>query len=321
MGIGHQPVKAVGMGREDQRGIVHRLQAARHGMAHQLRAFRPAIVEHVLAVAVDQREMRVQPGPGIFQIGFCHEAGGKAVAARQALDQHLEQPGIVGGAQGVVTMHHVDFELAETGFRGRGIGRNVHRLARVVEIGEEGVKGVQRADRQGLGRFAALARPGRGWHLQGLAAVVDQEKLQLYRDDRGQALRLEFLDHGAQRMARIAFIGAAVLAEHPDRQQRCGRFQPGHRHEAAFGGLQHAIRIALFKDQRAVVDVFAPDIQVQDGKRKPCSLFHNLVGIACRNAFAARLPIQVGRSHANGPHLGVLPKPVLHNVTSGRGTA
>ncbi len=36
----------------------------------------------------------------------------------KALDQHLEEPCIVGGAQRVIGMHQVHLELAKAGFRG-----------------------------------------------------------------------------------------------------------------------------------------------------------------------------------------------------------
>ena len=90
--------------------------------------------------------MRVQSRAGILGIGLGHEAGGKAMAAGKSLDQHLEQPGVVGGAQRVVAMHQVHLELAEAGFRGGGVGGDVHRLTRVVQVGEEGVEGVKRTD-------------------------------------------------------------------------------------------------------------------------------------------------------------------------------
>ena len=215
----YQPFIAVLMRRENQRGIVHRVQAAPDRMFHHRRAFWPAAVKHIVARLVDQAEMGVQARPGIFRIGFGHEAGGKAVAARQTLDQHLEQPGIIGGAQGVVAMHQVDLKLPQARLRSRGVGRNVHRFAGVVQIGEEGVESVQRPDRQRFRRLAPLAGPGRGWNLHGLARIVDQEKLQLDGADRGQATGLEAVYHGAQGVARITFIGCAVFAEHPDRQQ------------------------------------------------------------------------------------------------------
>ena len=109
--------------------------------------------------------MRVQARPGVIFVGFRHKACGKAVAAGEALDQHLEQPGVIGGAQGVVAMHEVDLELAQTCFGNGGIGGDVHLFAGVIKIGEEFIELVQRADRQGFGGLAAFARPRRQRHL------------------------------------------------------------------------------------------------------------------------------------------------------------
>jgi hypothetical protein len=185
------------------------------------------------------------------------------------------------------------------------------------------VKKVSKASSARIDRVSAALRRlplrGAGRHLHGLAAVVDQEELQLHRADRGQAAGLVALHHGVQRVAGVALIGLAVLAEHPDRQQRGRRLKPGHRHEAAFGGFQHAIGIALFEDQRAVVDILAPDVEVQDREGEAGSVLHHLVGKTRRHALAARLPVQVGGGHANGPHVGVLSQPVFHrHVNSGK---
>jgi hypothetical protein len=63
--------------------------------------------------------------------------------------------------------------------------------------------------------------------------------------------------------------------------------------------------VALFKDQRAVVNILAPDIKVENRKREARSVFYDLIGKACRNPFAPRLPIQICRGHANGPDVRV----------------
>jgi hypothetical protein len=131
----------------------------------------------------------------------------KPNGARQALDQHLEQPGIIGGAQGVVAMHQVDLELAKPGFRGGGVGGNVHRLAGVIKVGEEGVEGVQRPDRQGLGGLAALAGTGLRRHPQ-LLPESSIRKNSSSIAHHGVRPRPCSGRPRAQRMARIALIGA-----------------------------------------------------------------------------------------------------------------
>jgi hypothetical protein len=106
--------------------------------------------------------MQVHAVAGPVLIGFGHETGGKAVPPRQPLDQHLEQPGVVGHLQHVVGMQQVDLELADPGLGYGGVGVDVHRLAGVIEIGEETVERIQRAQRQRVGPGPALARPGAG---------------------------------------------------------------------------------------------------------------------------------------------------------------
>ena len=64
---------------------MHRRQAACDGVAELRGALRAAAVEDVVALVVQHREMRVQARAGVFGIGLGHEAGGKAVAAGQAL--------------------------------------------------------------------------------------------------------------------------------------------------------------------------------------------------------------------------------------------
>ena len=317
--LGHQPVVAVGMGREDQRAVMHRGKAPGDGLFQHLRPVMPAIVEDVFAVGVDDREMGVQPIAGIVGIGLGHETGGKAVAAGQTLDQHLEEPGIIGGAQRVVGVHQIDLELAQAGFGDCRVGGNIHRLAGVIEVGKEGVEGIQRADRHDLCRLAPLARARRERHLKLFPAVVDQEEFQFHRADRRQPARLVAADDAGQRVTGVAVIGLAVFAKHPDRQKRCRRVEPGHRHEATLGRFQHAIGIAAVEDKGAVLDILAPDVEIEDGHRKPGSVLHHRVRETDGNTFAARLAVEVGGCHTDGTHLRVLSKPVLHFLTWCRG--
>lgn len=178
MFAGDQPFVRILMRRKNQRGIVHRVQATRHRILHHRGAFRAAGIEHVVALFINHRKMGVQARTRIFGVGFGHKAGGKAVATRQtlSLSKHLEQPGIIGGAQGVVAMHQVDFKLPRPVSEGGGVCRDVHRFTGVIEVGEEGVEGVKGPDRQGFCGFTHLAGTGRGGGLQVLAGIVDQRK-------------------------------------------------------------------------------------------------------------------------------------------------
>ena len=70
--------------------------------------------------------------------------------------------------------------------------------------------------------------------------------------------------------------------------------------------------VALFEDQRAVVDILAPDVEVEDREGEPGSVLHDLVGKAGGHTFAAGLSVQVRGGHANGPHVGVLSEVIFH---------
>ena len=86
----------------------------------------------------------MKPRSGIIFIRFGHEACGKAVATRQPLDQHLEQPGIIGGAKRIVAMHQVDLELAQARLGNCRVSGDVHFLAGIIKIGKEFVELIQR---------------------------------------------------------------------------------------------------------------------------------------------------------------------------------
>ena len=258
--------------------------------------------------------MRVQAGAGVILIGLGHERGRKPMAAGQSLDQHFEQPCIIRRPQGIVAMHQVDLKLAQTCLADRGVGGNVHFLAGVIKIGKEGIELIQCADRQGFSRLAPLARAGRDRDLQVAARIVDQEKLKLHRADRRQAAHLEPVQHRAQGMAWITAIGAAILMEHPDRQQGGGRIEPRHRHKATLGRFQNAVAVAGFKHQRAVVDVFAPDIKAEHRERKAGAVGCDLIGKAGGNAFAARLAIEISGGHTDCADLRMFAEPIVHNT-------
>ncbi|MPL71107.1 hypothetical protein SDC9_16877 [bioreactor metagenome] len=310
MGVRYKALEAVRMWREDQGRAGQGGKAAGDRGAHRLRSLLAAVIEDVAPVAVEHREMHVHAVARPQRIGFRHERGGKAMAAGKPLHQHLEGPGVIGGLQRVGLVHQVQLELARPGFRDCGVGGNIHRLAGVIKRAEEGVEGIEGAQAQRFAAGAPLARAGRGRHPQGLAAVVDQEEFKLGRDHRGQAAVLVAVNDAGQRLARIAGIGPAVHVEHPDRQKRGRRGEPGHRHEAALGRAQQSVAIAGLEDERAVLDVLAPDVEVHHREGKPRPLGEDLVGEPCGDALAPRHPVQVRRCHANGAHFGVFSQPV-----------
>ena len=70
-------------------------------------------------------------------IGFGHEGGGEAVFAGDAAHQTFEQHRVIGGAQRIVHMAHVDLELPGPIFRDGRIRRDALQLAGVVDLVQE----------------------------------------------------------------------------------------------------------------------------------------------------------------------------------------
>ena len=233
------------------------------------------------------------------------------MATRQTAHQHFEQPCVICRAQGVVAVHEVDFELAKACFGNCSVGGNVHRLAGIIEIGEKDIELIQRADRQRFRSLPAFARARGNRDLKLATGIVDQKKLKLHRDAGRQAAGLVAFNHGSQGVTGVAFIGRSVFMKHPNGQKGSGRFEPRHRDKASIGRTQNAIAVAGFKHQRTVVDIFAPDIQVQNRKRKARAIFDNLIRKARRDPFATGLAVQVTGRDADCSDLGIFAKIVL----------
>ena len=84
-------------------------------------------------------------GVGLGQEGGCH-----AMFAGHALDQHLEQPGVIGSAQGIA-MGEVYFKLPDARLRERGLGWNAHGLGPVIEIIEKGREAIECVEAANVG--------------------------------------------------------------------------------------------------------------------------------------------------------------------------
>jgi hypothetical protein len=127
-----------------------------------------------------------------------------------------------------------------------------------------------------------------------LPRIVDQEEFQLHRANRRQAARLVAFHHGAQRMAGIALIGFGRFRETSrSAAARSALSSQGIGMKPRSVGFKNAILIALFKDQRAVIDIFAPDVEVQHRKGEACRRpLRHFFGETGRDALAARLPVQ-----------------------------
>ena len=315
--FGDEAFVAVGMGRKDQREIGNALQAARDGVAQERRALGAAVGEDVVAGGVEQRDVGVQAVAGEILVRLGHEAGRHAVVAGKPAHQHLEEPGIVGRAQRVGHMGEVDLELAEADLGERGLGGDVHRIAGVIKVVEEAVEGVERPEREDFGPGPALARAGRAGLLDLAARVVDEVEFHLGRHHGRETQGAVAVDHAGQSLARVAGEGLAVLGEHPEGQERGRNLEPGHGHIAAFGGPQHAVGVADLEDEGAVLDILAPDVEVEHGEGEAGAFLLDLAGEADGQTLAARLAVEVCGTASDVADLGVVVEPA-HRANCGR---
>ena len=80
---------------------------------------------------------------GLFPVVLGHEGGGKAMFAGDAAHQTFEQHRVIGGAQRIVHMAHVDFELPRPVFRNGGIRRDALQFAGVIDLVQELIEMLQ----------------------------------------------------------------------------------------------------------------------------------------------------------------------------------
>ena len=287
------------MRREDQGRSGHRGQAPRDGLAQQVGTTRPAIVEDVAPLGVQHRKMHMHPVARVLRIGFGHEGGGKAVLARQPAHQALEQPRVVGTAHGVLVVE-IDLELPHATFGYRRLGRNAHRLATAVEVGEIGVESVHFGHRQ----HRLVDKPAPGQRVDrragGLASGIEQGEFQLGCRHHAPTPRCIAVQHRRQRVARIAVERASAVVEHLHRNQGGRALDPGHRHCPTISRPQDPVRIAAVEQQRAAGDVGAPQVDIQRRERHPHRTLVQLGPVGTGHALAAHLPVQVAGGDAKG---------------------
>ena len=131
-------------------------EAARNRLFQKIGAQIAAICKDIVAMLIKDREMGVKSVSGKILVRFCHETCRHIVVPRQPMHQHLEQPGIVSRPQSIWHMAQVDFKLAFTTFGNRGLCRNAHSLAGLVEFIEKDIKCIKCAERQDMRPVASF---------------------------------------------------------------------------------------------------------------------------------------------------------------------
>ena len=93
----------------------------------------------------------------VILVGFRHKRGGKAVFARNAFDQKLEQPRVIRRLQSIGLVHHIDFELSGACLGNQCVGGYIHRLAGIINFGKELIKSIKLPEGQNFGLIASFA--------------------------------------------------------------------------------------------------------------------------------------------------------------------
>ena len=88
---------------KEQRGLRHACKQPAYGVVHHIRTALGTVVEDIVARCVIEAEMHVKAIARAGAIGLGHEGGDEVVLSRHALDDALEQHGIVGGGRGAGT--------------------------------------------------------------------------------------------------------------------------------------------------------------------------------------------------------------------------
>jgi hypothetical protein len=110
-GVHHEAAVAVGVRREQQHAVGGAALQPGDGVLQRLAGCFRRAGEDVLAIAVEHAHVQVQAAAGLPGEGLGHEAGDHALAPGHALDDALEVDRLVAGAQRVVAMLQIDFEL------------------------------------------------------------------------------------------------------------------------------------------------------------------------------------------------------------------
>ena len=281
------------MRREQQRGLGHAAQQAGHGMAQDRRTFLAAVVEDVATLGIEQAEMHMHAVARARAVRLGHEGCGKAVLARDTLDDALEEHGVIGRLQGIVAVQEVDLELADAILGDRRIRGYILALAFGIDVGNELAEIIEFVDGEnGIG-IQPLAGIGRDRRHGAVGLGIDQVEFHLRRHHGAQAELLVFAHDGGEGLARIGEEGLAILQEEPERHQGARPRRPGHRQDAAPGRPADTIHVARGEHMLAVDDVLAPDVDAHDRQGHADAAPQHLLGLADRYALAAHDAVEV----------------------------
>lgn len=209
-----------------------------------------------------------------------------------ALDDPLEQHGVVGGLQSI-GMQQVDLKLANAVFGDGGVGRNVLFFALQVDVAEEFAKILQLVEREDGVGIEALAGIGRNGRNGGVRLRVDKIELEF---GSGDGLEPKFgiaPDDASQRLARIAEEGGAGILEEPERHHGARACRPVDGQRTAAGSGADAVGVTAGKDHRVAHDILAPDVDADNGERHADAIFGDPACLFYGDALAAHDAVEV----------------------------
>ena len=140
---------------------------------------------------------------------------------RHLTDQPFKLYRVVAGAQHVAGMVQVDLKLAGRGFRQRAVGGNVLLARQRVDIAQHRAEVIEIIHRVDLALHIAFTAARRARRLNialGVAGLVNQIELQLYRYHRKESSVAQLLPQPVQDIAGFNVKGSAILVAHGQQQ-------------------------------------------------------------------------------------------------------
>ena len=313
------------MRRKDQ----HRLRpwssrARRAPAAGRATSFRrPLSAKTLRAGIVEQRDVEMHAGAGIFLDRLGHEAGGDAVAAGGGAHQPLQHDEIVGGLQHVLAVVERQLVLA-----GRIFGD--HRLGRDALRGRP-----QRRCRKTAAPCRADGRPNRPRSCRscgrrarrsaGCTRPSASRSLASRKNSSSKApagcrpLSASAATCRASAWRGSDVIGCAVEMVHRHQHLAARRLRAVERHQRAGDRPAAQVAVAGIPDQAGLVDVLAGDVEAEDRDRQMPAALVEAEQFVAADDLAAADAVGVGEHDVEGLDLGMRVEEGLGFIDAGTG--
>ena len=131
---------------------------------------------------------------------------------------------------------------------------------------------------------------------------VDEVELELDRDHRRPAARGIAVEHGIQRVARVAVERPAVVVEHLHLQLRDARSHPGGGVEGPGNGYASAVGVALVEPKAGGLDRAAEDVEGEHRAGQEHAPLVDAWQVSPVDALAAQHAAEIGEQEVDDPH-------------------